>query len=60
MSHRIGWNGTARIAFPMNNNECQNDNDLLTLLNLEVNKVNKFCRFVSLFVRVIQSSTNYS
>ena len=24
----MGWDGTARIAFPMNDNECQNDNEL--------------------------------
>ena len=24
----IGWDGTARMAFPMNDNECQNDNEL--------------------------------
>ena len=33
--------------------ECQNDNELWNLLNFKVNKVNKFCRFVSLFVRVV-------
>ena len=38
--------------------ECQNDNELQTLLNFEVNKVNIFCRFVSLFVRVALSSTH--
>ena len=49
----IGWDGTARIAFPMN------DNELCTLLNLKVNKVNKFYRFVSLVVRVVLSRTHY-
>ena len=24
----MGWDGTARIAFPMSDNECQNDNEL--------------------------------
>ena len=30
-SHRkcpMEWEGTARIAFPMNDNKCQNDNEL--------------------------------
>ena len=51
----MGWDGTARIAFPMNDNACQNDNELRTLLNFKVNKVNKFCRFLSLFVHVVLS-----
>ena len=56
----MGWDGTARIAFSMNDNECQNDNELWALLNFKVNKVSKFCRFVSLFVRVVLSSTHYT
>ena len=40
--------------------ECQNDNELWALLNFKVNKVNKFCRFVSLFVRKVLSSTHYT
>ena len=24
MPHGMGWGGTARIAFPMNDNKCQN------------------------------------
>ena len=40
--------------------ECQNNNEMRTLLNFKVNKVNKFCRFVSLFVRVVPSSTHYT
>ena len=28
MSHGMGWDGTARIAFSMNDNECLNDNKL--------------------------------
>ena len=28
MSLGLGWDGTARIAFSMNDNECQNDNEL--------------------------------
>ena len=40
--------------------ECQNDNELRTLLNFKVSKVNKFCRFVSFFVRVVLSSTHYT
>ena len=28
MSHGIGWDGMARIAFPMNDSEYQNDNAL--------------------------------
>ena len=24
MFHGMGWDGTARIAFPMNDNKCQN------------------------------------
>ena len=39
--------------------ECQNDNELWTLLNFKVNKANKFCRFASLFVRVALSSAYY-
>ena len=38
--------------------ECQNDNELWTLLNFKVSKVNKFCRFVFFFVRVVLSSTH--
>ena len=53
------WDETARIAFLINDNELQNDNELRTLLNFKVNKVNKFCRFVSLFVRVALSRTHY-
>ena len=56
----IGWDGTARMAFPMNDNECQNDNELWTLLNFKVYNVNEFCRFVSLFVRVVLSNTHYT
>ena len=61
----IPWNGMGQHAlhFPcriMNDNECQNDYELLTLLNFEVNKVNQFCRFVSLLVRVVLSSTHYT
>ena len=37
--------------------ECQNDNELRTIPNFKVNKVNKFFRFVSLFVRVVLPST---
>ena len=37
--------------------ECQNDNELRTILNFKVNKVNKFCRFVFLFVRIVLPST---
>ena len=40
--------------------ECQNDNELRLLLNFKVNKVNKFYRFGSLFVRVVLSSTHYT
>ena len=40
--------------------EWQNDNELWTLLNFKVSKVNKFCRLVSLFVRVVLSSTHYT
>ena len=40
--------------------ECQNDKELWTLLNFKVSKVNKFCRFVSFFVRVVLSSTHYT
>ena len=40
--------------------ECQNDNELWTPLNFKVNKVNKFSRFVSLFVCVVLSSTHYT
>ena len=39
---------------------CQNDNELQTLLNFKGNKVNKFCRFVSFFVRAVLSSTHYT
>ena len=56
----VGWDGTARIAFPMNDNECQNDNQLWTLLNFKVSNVNKVCRFVSLFACVVLSSTHYT
>ena len=31
----------------------QNNNKLLTLMNFKVNKVNIFCRFVSLFVQYL-------
>ena len=41
-------------------NECQNDKELRTLLSFKVEKVNKFCRFVSLLVRVVLSSTHYT
>ena len=40
--------------------ECQNDNKVWTLLNFKVNKVNKFCRFVSLFVGEVLLSTHYT
>ena len=50
--------------------ESQNDNKLLTLLNIKVNKLNKFCRFVkfvslnkkfvSLFVGVVLFSAHYT
>ena len=40
--------------------ECQNDNELRTLLNFTINKANKFCRFASLFVCVILFSTHYT
>ena len=40
--------------------ECQNDNELWTLLNFKVNKVYKFCRFVFFFVRVGLSGTHYT
>ena len=40
--------------------ECQNDNELCTLLSFKVNIVNKFCRFVSHFVRAVLSSTHYT
>ena len=40
--------------------ECQNDNQLQTLLNFKVNKVNIFCRFISLFVRLAPSSIHYT
>ena len=40
--------------------ECQSNNELWTLLNFKVNKVNKFCRFVSLFVSVVLSITHYT
>ena len=39
---------------------CQNDNKLRNFLNFKVNKVNKFCRFVSLLVRVVLSITHYT
>ena len=38
----------------------QNENELWTLPNLKVNEVKNFCRFVSLFVRVVLSSTHYT
>ena len=39
---------------------CQNDNELWTLLNFKFSKINKFFRFLSLFLRVVLSSTRYT
>ena len=60
MSLGMKLDKTARIGFFMNGNKCHNDNELQTLLNFKVNKVNKFCRIVFLFVCVVLSSTHYT